>query len=207
MKAVFGVRRLVGIVVVLSASLGSRPCSAALRGQEFDDGGRGGLYEAIRQLRDNGADVGGRRRSESFRKLQNNGMGGGGGRGGKKKTPAPVPAPPPPTNPPTSDSPTSGPPTVPAGPAVTNDVRWYDHNNIEISSNDGGHIYKHGTKYYWVGNDLFQAENGNDIHMYSSLTLGSSDWHHEGMYKPTLQGLSNLLVHILHRLTCTSSLS
>jgi len=63
---------------------------------------------------------------------------------------------------------------------INNNQQWYDDRGEEIMANDGGHITQFGDTYYWVGNDLNIGENGNDIHMYSSKTLGSSDWKWEG---------------------------
>jgi len=106
------------------------------------------------------------------------------------------------TEPPTTEPPTT---PVPVLATITNNARWFDNNGIEISANDGGHVYKFGNQYFLVGNDLFQAENGMDIHMYSSKTLGTGDWYHEGMCKPTMffhfsnfAQCTNSIVHIVH---------
>jgi len=96
-----------------------------------------------------------------------------------------------PTTTPVTSEPSKAPsaPPVPAlsGVAITNDVRWYDQNGVEITCNDGDHITKLGNTYYWVGNDLAIAEQGNDIHMFSSTSLGNDDWFHEGRYSDVLR--------------------
>jgi hypothetical protein len=91
----------------------------------------------------------------------------------------------PPETPPETKAPktkapeTKAPETTTMG-EVRNDVRWYDDHGAEIRCNDGGHVTKVGDTYYWVGNDPDTGNNGNDVHMYSSKTLGSSDWRWEG---------------------------
>lgn len=55
-----------------------------------------------------------------------------------------------------------------------------DDNNAIITASMGGHITQVGDTYYWVGNDQQTEVNGNDIHLYSSKTLGSNSWKHEG---------------------------
>lgn len=63
---------------------------------------------------------------------------------------------------------------------ISNNEQWYDDFGVEIRANDGGQITKFGDTYYWVGNNLDIETNGNDIHLYSSKTLGSGDWKWEG---------------------------
>ena len=61
---------------------------------------------------------------------------------------------------------------------IVNDTIWNDTNGSYIKASYGGHITFIDGLYYWVGNDPDQAANGADIHIYSSETLGSSDWTH-----------------------------
>lgn len=61
---------------------------------------------------------------------------------------------------------------------IVNDVIWNATDGHYIKAGYGGHITLIDGVYYWVGNDPNQAKNGADIHIYSSTTLGSSDWTH-----------------------------
>lgn len=65
---------------------------------------------------------------------------------------------------------------------IVNDVIWKDNRDTPghwyIKASYGGHITLIDGVYYWVGNDPDEAKNGADIHIYSSTTLGSSDWNH-----------------------------
>ena len=61
---------------------------------------------------------------------------------------------------------------------IVNDTIWSDNNGSYIKASYGGHITFIDGVYYWVGNDPDQTTNGADIHIYSSTTLGSSDWTH-----------------------------
>ena len=63
---------------------------------------------------------------------------------------------------------------------INNDTWWTDDNGALITASLGGHITLVGDTYYWVGNDQQTTVNGNDIHLYSSKTLGSDSWKHEG---------------------------
>ena len=63
---------------------------------------------------------------------------------------------------------------------IENDTLWTDDNGTMVMASMGGHITQVGDTYYWVGNDPQRSLNGHDIHLYSSKTLGSGDWKHEG---------------------------
>lgn len=61
---------------------------------------------------------------------------------------------------------------------IVNDMIWEDTDGDSVKAGFGGHITLMDGVYYWVGNDPNQAKNGDDIHIYSSRTLGSNDWSH-----------------------------
>ncbi len=63
---------------------------------------------------------------------------------------------------------------------ISNDTWWVDSNGSNVLASMGGHITLVGDTYYWVGNDPQRSLNGEDIHLYSSKTLGSGSWKHEG---------------------------
>lgn len=63
---------------------------------------------------------------------------------------------------------------------ITNGMLWTDDNGAMINASMGGHITQVDDTYYWVGNDQNNNANGYDVHLYSSKTLGSGDWKHEG---------------------------
>ena len=64
---------------------------------------------------------------------------------------------------------------------ITNDIWWNDNNGNNIMASMGGHVTQVGDTYYWVGNNQNGVINGGDIHLYSSKTLGSNSWKHEGI--------------------------
>jgi len=61
---------------------------------------------------------------------------------------------------------------------ITNDKIWKATNGYYIKASAGGHITLIDGVYYWCGNDPDRETNGDDIHIYSSTTLGSDDWTH-----------------------------
>ena len=153
------------------------PCSAVLRGQEAGDGAGGfralGMGSKSKSEKDDGMGMGGMGMMDET----------------MPPTSSPTSNPPtssPPTAPPTTAAPT--PPFPPRGAEIKNNAQWFDNNGVEILCSDGGHITElRDKRYYWVGNDIRIRENGNDIHMYSSRTLGSSDWIHEGSWMQSPQ--------------------
>lgn len=89
----------------------------------------------------------------------------------------------------------------PNSSTITNDIWWADNNGEDIQASMGGHITKVGDTYYWVGNNQNYAEDGADIHMYSSKTLGSNSWKNEGKMIdfPPGEGAKNCtLLHCPH---------
>lgn len=63
---------------------------------------------------------------------------------------------------------------------ITNDMWWKDNNGNNILASMGGHIMKVDDTFYWIGNNPNSSVDGFDIHLYSSKTLGSNSWKHEG---------------------------
>ena len=68
----------------------------------------------------------------------------------------------------------------PSSSVISNDMWWTDQNGENISASFGGHITQIEDTYYWIGNNPNASIDGPDIHLYSSRTLGSNSWKHEG---------------------------
>lgn len=103
-------------------------------------------------------------------------------------------------NPVVEEEPVSDDPTVynPKSSIITNDIWWGDDNGGNVMASMGGHITRIDDTYYWVGNDPQGSLNGSDIHLYSSKTLGSNSWKHEGKlvdFAPGLGGKNCTLLH------------
>ena len=84
---------------------------------------------------------------------------------------------------------------------ITNDRWWKDDNGNDILASYGGHITKFGDRYYWVGNNQNASIHGGDIHMYSSSSLGSNSWKHEGKmvdFESNRGGKNCTLIHSPH---------
>lgn len=64
---------------------------------------------------------------------------------------------------------------------ITNDTWWKDNNGQNINASMGGHISKFGDTYYWIGSDQRRIEEGYDLRLYSSKTLGSNSWKFEAL--------------------------
>ena len=62
---------------------------------------------------------------------------------------------------------------------ITNDAWWKDNNGDTLVASMGGHITKFKDTYYWIGNDQRRKQNGYDLRLYSSKTLGSNSWKFE----------------------------
>lgn len=62
---------------------------------------------------------------------------------------------------------------------INNDTWWKDNNGDTLVASMGGHITKFKDTYYWIGNDQRRKQNGYDLRLYSSKTLGSNSWKFE----------------------------